>query len=140
MGPDHRDAAPDRVGHSGTRWVAGGTRGRGRSGGQVGSGEVQAVVLELVAQLTQHDSGHSLTTVVLHHPVHHPQLLVVRELAVRELITVEGHNLRHSDAIVVDVQPICTAALGALEAGGEELRKLPLPVEAVVRVAHGSEG
>lgn len=106
----------------------------------MGGGEVQAVVLELVARLTQHDSGHGLAPVVLHHPVHHPQLLVVRELAVRELITVEGHNLRHSDAIVVDVQPICTAALGALEAGGVELGQLPLSVEAVVRVAHGAEG
>jgi hypothetical protein len=99
-----------------------------------GATEIEAIVLELVALLTQDDARHALPDVIVDDALHDFRLLIVSELTLGELGAVLVNDAGHTFVVVVHVEVLAAVTPRALEAGGLQFGKFPELIETVVSV------
>lgn len=97
--------------------------------------EIEAIVLELVAPLTQDDARHALPDVIVDDTLHDFRLLLVSELTLGELGAVLVNDAGHTFVVVVHVEVLAAVTPRALEACGLQFGKFPELIETVVSVA-----
>ena len=96
--------------------------------------EIEALVLELVAALTQDNARYTLPDVIVDDAFYDVRLLLVSELTLGKLGAVLANDARHTFIIVVHVEVLAAVAPRALEAGGLQFGKFPKLIEATIGV------